>query len=565
MAVNVKRWVNLRPQYVDGSGNPLSGGRLFFYQNGTSTKQNTYTDSTGVTPNSNPVVLNSLGEPSTEIWMATGQMYKVGLAVAGVDDPPASFIWTEDNISGVNDVSVALQGSQWITFIGVPTFVSATSFTVPGDQRQIFDNGRRVQTTNTGGTVYSNVSAASAYDGIKTTVVLTNDSGALDAGISAVFYGILSAVNSSIPPHAGNIPAVQDQTDQTKDVVFSVSALPTATRRIIDATLIGNVPLFNGTLVASVAANALTIALKTIAGGDPSGSDPVFASFRDTAIATGGNSVLTLTAAQSLVVSSGSTLGASNGVPFKLWIVGFNDAGVFRLGVINCLSGLNIYPLGQVPLASSTAEGGAGNADSAQVFYTGTAVAAKAYVVLGYLSFETGLAAVGTWNAGPTRIQLQTPNSPLPGAILQTQQTATGAVATGTTVLPYDDTIPQSAEGDQYMSQAITPTSAANVLRVTSGSEAAANAGNLKITTALFQDAVANALAAVTQATGATLNLPLITTLSHVLLAQTTAATTFKLRIGLDSAGTLTFNGVAAARLMGGVMNSYLRIEEMMA
>jgi len=229
----VKRWVNLRPQYVDGSGNNLSGGRLFFYVAGTSTKQNTFTDSGGLTANPNPVVLNSLGEPSTEIWLTVGATYKVGLAIAGVDDPPASFLWTEDNIAPINDVTTT-QGGQWLTFAGVPTFVSGTSFTVLGDQRQIFDNGRRVQTTNTGGTVYSNVSATPTYDGTRTTVTLTNDSGALDAGLSAVFYGMLSAINSSIPPHAGNVPAVQDQTDQTKDVVFSVANLPTGTRRVID-------------------------------------------------------------------------------------------------------------------------------------------------------------------------------------------------------------------------------------------------------------------------------------------------------------------------------------------
>jgi hypothetical protein len=41
--------------------------------------------------------------------------------------------------------------------------------------------------------------------------------------------------------------------------------------------------------------------------------------------------------------------------------------------------------------------------------------------------------------------------------LLQVVNTTTGAVATGTTVMPFDDTIPQSGEGDQYMSLAITP------------------------------------------------------------------------------------------------------------
>lgn len=558
----VKRWVNLRPQYVDGSGNPLSGGRLFFYQAGSSTKQNTYTDSTGVTPNSNPVVLNASGEPSTEIWLTVGQIYKVGLAIAGIDDPPASFLWTEDNISPINDVTVTQQG-QWLTFVGVPTFVSGTSFTVLGDQRQIFDQGRRVQTTNTAGAVYSNVSAPSTFDGTRTTVTLTNDSGALDAGISAVFYGILSAVNSSVPPHPGNAPAVQDSTDQTKDIKFSVSGLPTGTTRTIDATLLSNVPLFNGTLVASVAANAITIALKTIAGADPSGADPVFASFRNAVVATGDNAVLTLTAAQSLVISSGSTLGALNATPFKLWVVGFNDAGVFRLGVINVLSGLNIYPLGQVPLASSTAEGGIGAADLAQVFYTGVAVASKPYVVLGYLSFETGLAAAGTWNAAPTRIQLFSSAVPLPGQRVQMAVSTTGAVATGVTTIPEDDTIPQSAEGDQYMSQAITPTSAANVLLVSAQGHFRNTAANF-FNMSLFQDANANALATTYSGSVGSNDIE-ASRIELPVLAGITVPTTFKIRGGKTTAGTTTFNGTVGARLFGGVFNSYLKIEEIMA
>src|SRR5258708_5815188 len=153
----VKRWTNLRPQYVDtvAVGNPpLSGGRLFFYAAGTSTKQNTYTDSTGATPNLNPIVLNSSGEPSTEIWMTVGQTYKVGLAIAGVDDPPASFLWTEDNISPINDGSGFAATSEWIPFsTAVPTFISATSFSVLGSFLTTFEVGRRLKTINTGGTI----------------------------------------------------------------------------------------------------------------------------------------------------------------------------------------------------------------------------------------------------------------------------------------------------------------------------------------------------------------------------------------------------------------------------
>ena len=44
--------------------------------------------------------------------------------------------------------------------------------------------------------------------------------------------------------------------------------------------------------------------------------------------------------------------------------------------------------------------------------------------------------------------------------LLQTVSYQTGAVATGTTIIPFDDTIPQITEGNEFMTLAITPRSA---------------------------------------------------------------------------------------------------------
>lgn len=197
-----KRWNNVRVQYVDtvAVGHPpLNGGRLFFYSAGTSTKQNTYTDSTGATPNSNPVVLNSSGEPSTEIWLTVGSAYKVGLAIAGVDDPPASFLWTEDNILPINDASGFGLNSEWASFTAAtPVFISPTSFSVVGSFVTTFEVGRRLKTVNSGGTIYSRITS-SVFGGANTTVTVVNDSGVLDSGLSAVSFGILSVLNPSVP------------------------------------------------------------------------------------------------------------------------------------------------------------------------------------------------------------------------------------------------------------------------------------------------------------------------------------------------------------------------------
>ncbi|MFA6267776.1 MAG: hypothetical protein WC670_18920 [Pseudolabrys sp.] len=321
--------------------------------------------------------------------------------------------------------------------------------------------------------------------------------------------------------------------------------------------------LVNGKVETSVGASALTITIKTLAGFPPNVFDQVYVLFRNATAAAGDFSVMTLTAATTLTVSSGSTLGTANATPFRLWLVGFNDAGTFRLGVINCLSGTSIFPLGQFPIASSTAEGGAGGADSPHVFYSGSAVAAKAYAVLGYLSFESGLATAGAWSAVPTRMQLFGHGVPLPGTEIQNARTDSGALATGTTTIPLDDTIPQNTEGDEYLSRAITPTSAANLLRLRCEAVVAHGSGPSAIIGAIFRDAVASALAAdivYFYVAGVTNRI----TLEIDALAGAAASTTFKLRAGTTSGGTLTFNGSAGGRLMGGLMNSFMRVREIM-
>jgi hypothetical protein len=335
----------------------------------------------------------------------------------------------------------------------------------------------------------------------------------------------------------------------------------------------------NLSLALTVAGNALTIAVKDRAGADPvatSGkSSEALVPFRNVTVATGDFNVRSISAAHSLVVSSGSTLGTIANQAFRLWIVEFDNAGTPVLGVINCLTHVagggagrdvqSIYPLRAFGIASTTAEGGAGAADSAQTFYTASALTSKPFKVLGYATWETGLATPGTWSAGPTRIQLFGPGEPLPGDILQVQRTDTGAVATGTTTIPHDDTPPQNTEGDQYMSQAITPSSAANVLAVKSrGTFTNSGTGPFNVSAALFQDSTANALAAETIVVG-TAGYEVQLDLDKKVLAATTSATTFKTRAGANVAGTTTFNGSASARIFGGTMNSYLEAAEVMA
>jgi hypothetical protein len=194
MAVNPSP-LGPKPQFVLATGLPATGYKLYSYAAGSSTKQNTYSDSTGNSANSNPITLNTLGQPTDELWFTAGQSYKLLLTADTTNDPPQSSVWSIDNLEGINDTSVSID--QWVASGLTPTYVSATSFTLAGDQTTEFHVGRRLKTTNSGGTVYSRITA-SAY-GALTTVTVVNDSGSLDSGLSAVSYGLLTATNHSIP------------------------------------------------------------------------------------------------------------------------------------------------------------------------------------------------------------------------------------------------------------------------------------------------------------------------------------------------------------------------------
>ena len=80
----------------------MSGGKVYTYAAGTTTPLTTYTDYTGNTANSNPVILDSRGE--CNIWLGTSS-YKFKLATSTDVE-----VWTVDNIS-------VLTSSANITFI----------------------------------------------------------------------------------------------------------------------------------------------------------------------------------------------------------------------------------------------------------------------------------------------------------------------------------------------------------------------------------------------------------------------------------------------------------------
>lgn len=70
-------------QFFDNNGDPLNGGKLFYYEGGSYTVQKTtYSTASGTTPNPNPIVLDSSGRPTASAFLEVNSPYNVRLTLA---------------------------------------------------------------------------------------------------------------------------------------------------------------------------------------------------------------------------------------------------------------------------------------------------------------------------------------------------------------------------------------------------------------------------------------------------------------------------------------------------
>lgn len=94
----------IRARFFDAAGVPLAGGKVYTYDAGTTTPKDSYTDSTGGTPNANPVILDAAGE--ADIWLD-------GFYHVVVDDANDVQQYDTDNVSSsdyVPDASDTVAG-----------------------------------------------------------------------------------------------------------------------------------------------------------------------------------------------------------------------------------------------------------------------------------------------------------------------------------------------------------------------------------------------------------------------------------------------------------------------
>lgn len=137
-AVSLSIFGGVGAQFFDNNGDPLSGGKIYTYEAGTSTPLATYTSSTGNTAHTNPIVLDAAGRvPSGgEIWIQL-RLYKfvletsTGVLIATYDNVGSSFNATAiiANFTG-NGSTVAF------TLASAPAGENATNVYINGVYQQ---------------------------------------------------------------------------------------------------------------------------------------------------------------------------------------------------------------------------------------------------------------------------------------------------------------------------------------------------------------------------------------------------------------------------------------------
>ena len=100
----MSRYINPVPQYLDGAGNPVCLGKLFFYESEQNLLKTTYLDQVQTIPNTNPVLLDTAGR--------TPNTYYSGSARVVLQ------IWERDPVGGENSFA---DFGQWLNYITYET------------------------------------------------------------------------------------------------------------------------------------------------------------------------------------------------------------------------------------------------------------------------------------------------------------------------------------------------------------------------------------------------------------------------------------------------------------
>lgn len=154
----------------------------------------------------------------------------------------------------------------------------------------------------------------------------------------------------------------------------------------------------NYSLSTSVASSAMTIALKDATGSDPSTSSPVRINFRSSTAATGTVTQRSVTAALSVTITAGATLGHRDGIDGYIYVYAIDNAGTVELAV----SGQRIFDNGKRQSTTAFTTG----ADSSDVLYSTTNRSNVAIRFLGRI--QSNQATAGTYSTNASEVAAQT-------------------------------------------------------------------------------------------------------------------------------------------------------------
>ena len=211
-------------------------------------------------------------------------------------------------------------------------------------------------------------------------------------------------------------------TDPTADRTITVPN-QTGTLCVRETANAGPIDL---SLSFSVASSALTCNVLTRDGITPSASRPVSVPMRNATAATGDYNVRNITAATSLTISSGSVLGHNSAIKQYIYWYLIDNAGTVELAASSKF-------FGNHGIVSTTAEGGAGAADSGTVMYSTTARASVPFICIGYT--EDTQTTAGTWAAVPSTVHLAPFSHPVISFSVHKNGTNQTGVVTATATL----------------------------------------------------------------------------------------------------------------------------------
>jgi hypothetical protein len=264
-------------------------------------------------------------------------------------------------------------------------------------------------------------SAAIAYSKLAaltaSRAVVTDGSGVLTvATTTATEIGYVNGVTSAIQTQLDAKVAKSTFTTKGDILVATGSATPARLAVGLDGQLpyadssqssnilwatppSSNTQITNLGLAVSVAANAVTFALKQNDGASnpTSGLGAVSVGMRSSTATSGLYNLRSVTSSLSLTVSSGSTLGQVSNKPARVYIYLIDNSGTLELAVSQTLYHENQF-------ISTTAEGGAGAADSGVTAYSTTARSNVPFRLIGF--WDNTQTTAGTWTSAGSKLQV---------------------------------------------------------------------------------------------------------------------------------------------------------------